>query len=481
MLEAVLWLTMATFKKRVMSFWLLVFSLWVHAEGLPTYDASLFTRDVIAEVAPVVETLRVPVYQLELTLSDDLLSLEGSTNIFVTNTSQDVWNELVFRLYPNALGSEIIISKTFVNDVEVTPTLDVENTVLRVPVVLEQEEQVVITFAYTLTLSEEPLGYGRLAKYQDVLSLSHAYPTLSVYREGVWLDDFPPELGDPLVAETSLFEVTIDAPKDWQFITTGRTLEQTTNQNRQTLLISTGPVRDFYIAATLGFSEFNKQVGETTIRVFAPEKFSQTATSALETTAKALTIFSDFYTPYPYKEFDIVAIPVEAGGIEYPGVVVIASGLFANPFGRFGSVLVHEIAHQWSFNLVGSDQINSPWLDESLTQYLTWRFQKEVNPRFITGFEMFWQTVLDATPDMPIGLPVAAFDEASYSGIVYGKGLFFFKALAEEMGQETFDEGLRSYFEQYAWQFVSANELEGWLERSCTCELSARFDEWVGK
>jgi Peptidase family M1 domain len=464
-------------------FCLLGFVFFVSAEGLPSYDASLFTKDVIAEVVPVVETLQAPLYRLELILSDDLLSLQGSATILVTNTSQDSWNELVFRLYPNALGSSMVVSKTLVNDLEVIPMLDVKETVLRVPVLLEPEEQVVVTFTYTLTLSQEPLGYGRLANYQDVLSLSHAYPTLSVYNNGAWLDDYPPELGDPLVAETSLFEVILDAPKDWQIITTGQTQGQTVKQNRQTLSISTGPVRDFYIAAALGFNEVSKQVGETTIRVFAPQKFSESAASALETSAKALTVFSKLYAPYPYREFDIVAIPVEAGGIEYPGVIVVASGLFANPFGRFGSVLVHEIAHQWSFNLVGSDQINSPWLDESLTQYLTWRFQKEVNPRFITGFETFWQNVWNAAPhpEMPIGLPVAAFDEASYSGIVYGKGLFFFKTLAKDMGQETFDEALRSYFETYAWRFVSANELEGGLERSCSCELSTMFDEWVGK
>jgi hypothetical protein len=444
-------------------------------------DSVLFTQDVIAEVAPVLQTSQFPVYRLELTLSDDLLSLEGSADVLVTNPSQEVWNELVFRLYPNALGSEMIVSRTLVNQVEVTPVLNVENTVLRVPVWLEPDEQVGVAFTYTLTLLEEPLGYGRLAKYDDVLSLSHAYPTLSVYQDGAWLEDFPPELGDPLVAETSLFEVRLEAPKNWQVITTGQTQGQTVSQTRQTLFISTGPVRDFYIAAAFGFKEMNKQVAETTIRVFAPEKYLQVASSVLETTAKAMMLFSELYTPYPYKEFDIVAIPVEAGGIEYPGVVVITSGLFASPFGRLGSVLVHEIAHQWSFNLVGSDQINSPWLDESLTQYLTWRFQKETNPRFIEGFETYWQNVWDAAPDMPLGLPVAAYDEATYSGIVYGKGLFFFKTLAEEMGQETFDEALRSYFETYTWQFVSANELEGWLERSCTCELSALFDKWVGE
>jgi hypothetical protein len=456
------------------------------AQTLPTQlDSAIFTRDVIAEVAPIVETLRAPVYRLELTLSDDLLSLEGTANVFVTNTSDDVWNEIVFRLYPNALGSDMRVTETRVNNVEVATELAVKNTVLRVPVSLEPNVGTIVILHYTLELSAEVHSYGRLAKYQDVLSLSHAYPTLSVYQrssttEGTWLEDFPPDLADPLVAEVSLFDVRIEAPKEWQLVTTGQIIQEQTTTNRQTVQAVTGPARDFYIAATLNYEKATRQVGETTLRVFTPQKFSQSASSVLETSARALTLFSELYTPYPCKEFDIVAIPVGAGGIEYPGIVVITNGLFAAS-GKITSVLAHEVAHQWSFNLVGSDQINSPWLDESLTQYLTWRFQKEVNPRFIKGYETYWQTIWEQSSDetLPIDLPVSVYNKSDYAGIIYGKGLFFFKALAAAIGQENFDAALKGYFEQYAWQFVSQRELESWLERSCTCELSAVFADWV--
>jgi hypothetical protein len=468
-----------TLLKRALLFSLAFLCLAKSQDLSSNLDLSIFSHDVIPEVVPILETLQGPVYRLELNLSDDLLNVEGNATVLVTNTSQEVWSELVFRLYPNALGSEMLVNETLVNDVVVSPTLDVENTVLRAPVELSPQEQVRVSFVYTLSLSNQPLGYGRLAKFDKVLSLAHAYPALSVYQDGAWLTTYPPELGDPLVAETSLFDVTIEAPESWQLITTGQSIEINTAANRQNVRVVTGPVRDFYLAATLDYNELSQQVGETTVRVFAPEKFTQTASSALETTAQALTVFSELYTPYPYREFDIVAIPVEAGGIEHPGVIIVTSSLFANPFGTFTSVLVHEIAHQWSFNLVGSDQINHPWLDESLTQYLSWRFQREVNPGFVTGLENYWRNLWNRSPDMPIGLPVSAYDEASYGGIVYGKGLFFFTTLAEELGQGEFDNALRAYFETYAWRIVTPSEFEGSVERSCMCELSNLFDEWV--
>jgi Peptidase family M1 domain len=471
-LQRLIWLSLLSF----------VLAVVVQAQDVHDYpDATLFQKDVLADVVPVIETLRAPVYRLELNLSDDLLSVEGRAEVWVTNTSSDTWHELVFRLYPNALGSDMVVTETLLADVEVTPELDVDNTVLRVPVSLEPDDEVQVSFSYTLEISAEVRSYGRLAKYRDVLSLSHAYPTLSVYQNGAWLAEYPADLGDPLVAEASLFEVTIVAPAKWQVITTGQTFEaSTTSEGRQRLHITTGPVRDFYIAAVRDYNQLSQQVGETKVQVFAPAKFTRGARSALETAVKALTLFSKLYTPYPYKEFDIVAIPVEAGGIEYPGIVAITSGLFVNT-GRMTSVIVHETAHQWSFNIVGSDQINSPWLDESLTQYLTWRFQKEVNPGFITGYEKFWQTTWDKAehPELPIGLPVSTYNKADYAGIIYGKGLFFFKALLDEMGQEVFDTALQRYFQKYAWQFVSQDALEGWLEQSCSCDLSSLFTQWV--
>jgi hypothetical protein len=443
------------------------------------FDLSLFAGDVITETAPVIETLRGPVYSLGLTLSDDLLTVEGKADVLVTNTSDDVWNELVFRLYPNALGSTLTVANVFVNDVEVKTQLDGEDTVLRVPATLDPDEGVQISLNYTLELSPEIRAYGRLAKFRDALSLSHAYPTLSVHKNGAWLTDYPDERGDPLVAEASLFDVTIHAPADWQVSTTGQTLEQTSLANRQTLRVVAGPARDFFVAAVRGYRVVEKQVGETRVRVFAPQTLLRGARTTLEVAARALGFFSERYTPYPYKEFDLVVIPVEAGGVEYPGIVVITNGLLLGS-GNLTQVVVHEVAHQWAFSLVGSDQLRHPWQDEALTQYLTLRYQQTFNPKFVGGYERFWQNLWDeADGDLPVGLPVAEYDESAYIGIVYGKGLFFFKALAAVMGQDVLDAALQDYFEIHAFQLATPEDFEGALERACSCEVRPVLEQWL--
>ena len=97
---------------------------------------------------------------------------------------------------------------------------------------------------------------------------------------------------------------------------------------------------------------------------------------ALDWAAQALTIYQKEFGAYPYRELDIVETATTAGGIEYPGLVAVASRLYSDPNRQafFESATAHEVAHQWWYNVVGNDQVNHPWLDEALTQYATYRY-----------------------------------------------------------------------------------------------------------
>ena len=57
---------------------------------------------------------------------------------------------------------------------------------------------------------------------------------------------------------------------------------------------------------------------------------------------------------------------------------------------------VHEVVHQWFYNLVGNDQVNEPWLDESLAQYATWQYYID---RFRSGFGLGFESSLQCRWD----------------------------------------------------------------------------------
>ena len=110
------------------------------------------------------------------------------------------------------------------------------------------------------------------------------------------------------------------------------------------------------------------------------------------------------------------------------------------------STVAHEVGHQWFYNLVGGDQLDDPWLDESLTQFATLQYYTDEygsggEQGFRNSLESRWDAVERA--DIPIGLPVRAYSGQEYGAIVYGRGPLFFVALRNRMGTEAFDAFLK--------------------------------------
>jgi aminopeptidase N len=211
---------------------------------------------------------------------------------------------------------------------------------------------------------------------------------------------------------------------------------------------------------------------------------------ALEVASNAIEDFSAHYAPYPYTEFDIVSTPTLALGIEYPGMIAITSRIYDVNNDYRGvpasiymeSTVAHEAGHQWFYNLVGDDQLDDPWLDESLTQFATLQyFSDEHGPSGEEGFrkslEGRWENVGKA--DIPIGLPVAAYSGQEYGAIVYGRGPLFFVALRDKMGQEVFDQFIKDYTETLSWDIATPEILKAIAEKHCGCDLTALFEEWV--
>jgi aminopeptidase N len=149
----------------------------------------------------------------------------------------------------------------------------------------------------------------------------------------------------------------------------------------------------------------------------------------------------------------------------------------------FESTIAHEAGHQWFYNLVGNDQLDEPWLDEALTQYVTYLYYRDVYgpsaaDSFRQSFLSRWDRVDRA--EIPIGLPaVDYYGGPTYGAIVYGRGPLFFEALAEEMGPQAFETFLKDYTQQHKWGIGTGEALRDLAESHSDWDLSAVFAEWV--
>ena len=195
----------------------------------------------------------MPVYDLELTLADDLASLQGSQTVTLTNTSDQLWDGVYFHLYPNLLGGEMILREVLQAGLPLEVTLSEDSSLLYVPVLggLAPKEQTTLQISYDLTIPQRMgRNYGVLALQEGILSLAHAYPTLVVFEEGAWDIDIPVSHGDLLNAAASAFTVSVQAPVDVTVVTTGEVVSEIRNGQTQQLEIAAAVARDFYLSAS---------------------------------------------------------------------------------------------------------------------------------------------------------------------------------------------------------------------------------------
>lgn len=460
-------------------------------------DRSPFRPGLIGtEVNALDQLPGASVYHMDLAISADLQTIEGKQEVRYTNQEDVTLDEVCFHLFPNLLGGAITISTVSVNGAPVEPSyLEGESAVcLPLASPLSSGAQAVIQMAYQVDVpTEGGSNYGVFATVDDVLALAHFYPQIAVYDDEGWNVEPPPPNADVTYADSSFYLVRVTAPAEQVIVASGLELDRQSNDGQQSLTLASGPARDFYIASSEGYDVVSRQVGETTINSYSFPEFRESNEQALDIAVVAMESFNERFGPYPYTEFDIVPTPNLALGVEYPGVAVIRSALYDPEATLFdGQVqanfllegtVAHEVGHQWFYSTVGNDQLDEPWLDESLTQYITFlyfldRYGQRGGDGFRQDFVRRWERVSRA--DIPIGLPAGDYDGGEYGAIVYGRGPLFFEALGQEMGEDAFAAFLMDYYQQNKWGIATGANLKTLAESHCNCDLSPIFDEWVG-
>lgn len=460
-------------------------------EPIPTLDTtdtnlSSFKEGLNPVYHSVIDELsQASLYVIDYVINENLYQITGKQSVTYTNTEEVALNEIKFRLFANILGGNMKVENITVNDEKINPTYELRDSVLRVPLKnpLQPDQSITIKMDFEITVPKGvDLNYGVQAYYDDVLTLAHAYPMISVYDDEEWNVEIPPQSGDVTYADMSFFIVTVDAPKDVVLVGSGIETMRQENGDRQQVRYEAGPVRDFYLAGSPNYQEFVKEVDGVTIRFYTESDFEAGAEEALNFVEQSIKIFNARYAPYPYTELDFVSTPTLALGIEYPGMIAITEWIIEPEVDYLESTVVHEVAHQWFYNLVGNDQLDEPWLDESMAQFATMqyyedRYGEEGMLAFRRELKSRWAYTNNA--EIPVGLPVREYDDFEYSGIVYGRGALFFIELENEMGSENFDLFMKNYVMNNAWGISTTEKIKSDAESVCGCDLSELFEKWI--
>lgn len=459
--------------------------------GFAWGESQYYLDGLIKEQQPVlVELENFNEYHVWLTVADNLSQFDGRLNLRFVNQESVILDKIYFHLYPNYQGAALDMFQVLINDVQADWAYLADNTILEInlPESLNPGETAFVTLDFTSSIPTVMGGnYGLFGYFNGVLVLDTFIPTLAVYDETGWHAKKPVPVGDLSYSDAAFYLVEVTAPEELILVTSGIELENKVEEGRQIALFSAGPARDFYLAGSSSFQKWQGQIGEVTVNSYTFPEFEDAGELALNFAETALSVFSTRYGNYPYTEFDVISSPMQALGIEYPGITGIALDLYrldesANNKTYLESVIAHEVGHQWFYNLVGNDQVLEPWIDESVTQFVTGVYYEDTYGlpaavQYRTSWDSRWKRVDRET--IPIGMEAIDYFDNSYSPIIYGRGPYFLMELRDTMGRETFDIFMRTYVETYQWKIATTEGFQQLAEDTCACDLTALFEEWV--
>ena len=404
----------------------------------------------------------VPQYQIDLTIAPDLKSYSATQVVTYTNVETMPLSEIYFSLFANldSYGGQLKVDTLHVNGQDVKPVYEEDNSALKVALAepLLPGQSVVMDLAYTgeVPTSDVQLGYNQFGLHDNILALPNFYPQIPAYDFRGWNIDRGPGYGDAVFSDTALYQVNITAPAD-QVVATSGMCDRAGQEATTVYHCVSGPMRDFMIAMSSDYQLKSDTVDGIKVNSYYRQEHVAEGTRGLQVVSDALRSYEKRIGPYPFDELDLIATPTTAGGIEYPGLIVVAEGIYDRSPMFYESATAHETAHQWWYSLVGDDQIHDPWSDESLTQFTTaLYFRDQHGPAGMQsyveqGLQAGYDRVKGTAEDKRADLPVAAYTEGQYGAIVYEKAPLFFNAIYQEIGDEKFNQLLQDYFEQYRY------------------------------
>ncbi len=451
-------------------------------------DYALYTRGLrnkaLLDQRP--ELRDAPVYHIKLDVAEDRSTIRGLETVLLHPPGRSL--DLV--LLPNIAPDTLSPGSVSIDGRAVESRLSEDGMRLHVPLPEAGDHALLLSVPYTIRLPQSTaVGFGGLEVRGDTLTLGYFYPMIPA--AGVWPYGKPAPQGDLTANPVSFYLVELSYPEGLDLVAPGTVISSNTEKGRTTSLVGFGPARDLLFMLGKDLRSSSRAAGAVELRAVMPPEAQGTAQQVLEIAGYALPLFERLFGAYPYRALTFVEARFDAYGLEFPATILLTSRIFDENRERIDgvargalieSVVVHEIAHQWFYALVGNDQLSEPWIDEGFAQYATYRYYLDrYGPGAAAGFlrSLDGRIARAGGRPLPIGKPVSAYTPKDYSAAIYGRAPYFLMALEEKMGSERFDRSLRQLVSGYSWRTISGVQIKEALENGCGCSLDGMWESWV--
>ena len=405
-------------------------------------------------------------YELTATLDVASGRLDAVTEIELTNRSRWAADWVYLALVPRALGF-VVMEEPVTVDGDPVDTSWATSISLRVPLDgLRPGDTALVRVPFRLEVGlATPAFTARTSRENGVLSFGQWFPILSTEHEVYGM-------GDPAVtfsADRIRLSLTTTAPLPRDAVACPGLVSAPPTTGTE-WVCDVESVRDLSFVVNPRFRLATRSANGVDIRVYT-ETVDGTRTAELA--AQALTGMEERFGAYPWPDL-VLAEVGSAGGfsMEYPRQVHLTRDKVTDTY-----VVFHEVAHQWFYGQLGSDQQAEPWLDEAWADF---------SARLLMGIGE------NACGTRPVDSPVFAWEAGETTGgdwtscdgyfhSVFYRGTEFLTAVRETMGDDAFFGAMRAWLEEHRHGFVGGRELLWHLQRNADADLQPIYARYLAE
>jgi aminopeptidase 2 len=275
--------------------------------------------------------------------------------------------------------------------------------------------------------------------------------------------------------------------------------EVSVSEEKMAVTFSQTPAMATYIVA---FAVGDLKMIETNsfrvpVRVYATaDKNINYGRFGLELASRTLKAFEKIFDiDYPLPKMDLLAVPGGQGAMENWGLVIFGDSYLlvdekessAESIRAAGSMVVHELAHQWFGNLVTMDFWDGLWLNESFADWAELYAWETLEPSWGMWYHYptdGFQSGLLLNSNMashPIEVPVNKATEVSqvFDGISYDKGCAVIRMISRYLGIEVFVKGVQLYLKRAAYGNSTTLASTAFCTHPSACKYWARMRKTV--
>ncbi len=371
--------------------------------------------------------------------------------------------------------------------------------VVKLPRPLAQGESVCVQLDFTLRL---PQKQGRWGQWKGITFLSNWNPVLAVYDEQGWHPTPFIPWHQPFFNEAGIYQVRVILPADQKFACSAPAAAvHPLDGGLQQVDFQPLPLRDFAFLCSDQYCEYTGHAGTVLVRVMALPEHEYYAREMVRIACEAITVYSEWFGPYPYPQFTVAESYFGWNGNECAGLVMIDARVFGMPHMACAYVdylLSHETCHQWWYNVIGTNGYCETWMDEAMATYFSHKLMDQKhgknNPMLAFPSGLEWLPNIERINYRNYGLygtirrgeNCAIVGDMPHFGHVvtlfsmcYDKGSKIVALIEDRLGPAAFMDFMRRVYGRYQFRILRVADFQHELEEYSGQKWDDFFKHWL--